>query len=204
MTSKMLEDHKQLFKLTRRQRSIIVGTLLGGGRLVTINNGRTYSLTIEHSDKQSVYIDWLYEQFKEGVFTPPRPKGKLLQDAKLENFNFQTFSVGQLRFYGKSFYSIDGKKRVPSQIDHWLTPLALAVWYMDSGSFKSKYHHEVILNTLGVDRKNLILLQKSLTKNFNIETNLRKQKEGIQLLIVRSNAERFIKTVQPHILPNFL
>jgi len=203
MRSKEIEASKKLLKLSNKQRSIIVGTLLGDGHLETQNKGQTYRLKFEHSSKQSLYVDWLYEQFKDWVLTTPKKKPKHLKGVKYENYYFQTLSVGQFRFYGKSFYDGRGRKHVPKQIGHWLTPLALAVWFMDDGSSKSKHHKAVILNTQSFSGRDLNLLRRALLDGFGIEASLRKQKEGLQLLIVGESAERFYKTVQPYVLPDF-
>ncbi len=203
MRSKEIEDQKRLLKLTKKQRSIIVGTLLGDSHLETQNNGRTYRLKVEHSVKQAIYVDWLYQQFRDWVLTPPKSKSKYLNGVELENYYFQTLSAGQLRFYAKSFYDIKKSKVIPKQIGHWLTPLALAIWFMDDGSAKSKYHRAVIINTQGFSKRDIGLLQKALLANFSIEATLRKQKEGLQLLIAGKNAELFYSIVQPYILPNF-
>ena len=89
------------------------------------------------------------------------------------------------------------------QIRRWLTPLALAIWFMDDGSAKSKHHRAVILNTQGFSRKDISFLQEALFVNFQIEALPRKQKEGLQLLIVGQSAEQFYKIVQPYMLPGF-
>lgn len=203
MRSKEIEAKKSLLKLTKKQRSIIVGTLLGDSHLETQNKGRTYRLKVEHSVMQARYVDWLYMQFQDWALTPPKVKNKYLNGVKLENYYFQTLSTGQLRFYAKSFYDINKRKVIPKQIRHWLTPLALAIWFMDDGSAKSKYHRAVILNTQGFNRRDIGLLQEALLAKFNIEAALRKQKEGLQLLIVGKSAELFYLIVQPYVLPDF-
>lgn len=203
MRSKEIEARKLLLKLSNKQRSIMVGTLLGDGHLETQNHNRTYRLKIEHSIKQAGYVDWLYEQFKEWVLTPPKTKRKQLKDAMFENYYFQTISVGQFRFYGKCFYDSSGRKQIPRQIGRWLTPLALAVWFMDDGSAKSKYHRAIIINTHCFSIRELSVLQEALKANFGIDAALRKQKEGLQLLITGSSAEQFYKLVQPYVLPDF-
>lgn len=202
MRSKEIEAHKLTLKLNGAQRSILVGTLLGDGHLETQSNGRIYRLKIEHSAKQAVYVDWLYLQFKDWVLSPPKKKTKRLNGVELENYCFQTLSSGLLRFYGQQFYD-EKKKHVPRQIRRWLTPLALAVWFMDDGSSKSKTHHAVILNTHCYSKKDIALLRNALLVRYGIEATIRPQKEGPQLLIAGKSAEQFVKIVRPHILPNF-
>ncbi len=203
MRSTEIESQKYLLKLTEKQRSILVGTLLGDGHMETQNNGQTYRLKIEHSIKQAAYVDWLYEQFKNWVRTLPQSKFKSINNTRYENYGFQTLSFGQFRFYAKQFYDENGRKRVPLQIRRWLSPLALAVWFMDDGSSKSKWHRAVILNTQCFNHREITSLQKALLNNFGIETSIRKQQDGLQLMAVGPHAEHFYETVQHHVLPNF-
>ena len=203
MRSKELEEYKKTLKLSQTQRSILVGTILGDGHLETENNGRTYRLKIEHSIKQSFYVDWLYRQFQEWAATEPKVELKLLRGIKVENYGFYTLSVGNFRFYAKSFYNSKGKKGVPVQIKNWLTPLALAVWFMDDGSAKTKYNRAITLNTHGYSKRDIAILIQALQVNFGLEAKFRKQADGLQLIMVGPSAELFYKLVQPYVLPNF-
>src|SRR3990167_5439054 len=134
------------FKLTREQKSIIVGNLLGDGHLETQTKGKTYRLKIEHSISQKAYVDWQYQKLANLVGTPPRVNLKSLTGKVSQNYKFDTLSSSSLRFFGQSFYQ-DGKKKIPRIIKKLLTPLALAVWFMDDGSIKSNQHRALILNT---------------------------------------------------------
>ena len=80
-------------------------------------------------------------------------------------FFFRTKSKASFRFYAHQFYqkvipekpsekpckqkATKNKKRVPPLIHKWLTSIALAYWYMDDGSMKSKKHKAVRFNTQG-------------------------------------------------------
>lgn len=204
MRSREIEQYKQLLILNKTQRSILVGKLLGDGHLETQNNGQTYRLKVEHSSKQSAYVDWAYVNFKDWSLTPPKLKYKYINGNEYQNYYFSTLAVGQFRFYGKQFYDDFGHKQIPKQIKRWLTPLALAVWIMDDGSSKSSSHRAVILNTQCFDRNELKLLIEALRSRYGIEANFRKQEEGLQLIIVGKSAELLLKIVQPHLLPNFI
>ncbi len=202
MRSKVIEVQKRLLRLSNKQKSILIGTILGDGHLETQNKGRTYRLKIEHSIKQAYYVDWIYDQFKDWVNTPPKSKVKRLGTQELENYYFQTLSVGQFRFYVKQFY-VNGTKIVPRRIGKWLTPLALTVWFMDDGSSKSKHHRAIILNTQGFKRKDIQILIKALFDNFAIEATFRIQKDGLQLIIVGNSAKLFYEIIKPYLLPGF-
>lgn len=203
MRSNSIEAYKKTLKLNGEQRSILVGTLLGDGHLETQNSGRTYRLKIEHSAQQSAYVDWLHLKFKDWVLSPPKLKPKRLKNVELENYCFQTLSNGSFRFYAKEFYDDAKHKRVPRQIKRWLTPLALAVWFMDDGSAKSKEHRALILNTHCFSKRELAKLQEALLLNYDVEATIRPQRDGLQLMIAGQNAERFVRIIRPHVLPYF-
>ncbi len=189
-------------KITDRQKQIIIGKILGDGCLETVN-GITYRLKIEHSAKQKDYVDWLYAELKN--LATAEPKFKLHKSCKRKNsgkYWFNTAYSPSFRFYGKQFYP-QGKKVVPKLIKRWLTPLTLAIWFMDDGSVKSKECKGRILNTHSFDRISLKRLQEALWSNFKIRTNLRKQKDGAQIYIPASEHGKLKKVIGRYILPSF-
>lgn len=204
MRSTEIEAYKSTLKLTEAQRSILVGTLLGDGHLETQNSRKTFRLKIEHSSSQSAYSAWLYEQLQEWVRTPLTTKPKKVAGKTVTHYWFQTLSVAQFRFYGLQFYDSAGRKRVPKMIRRLLTPLALAVWFMDDGSAKSKHHKAVILNTQCFSRREVIRLQQAIAQRYSVETTIRTQKDGLQILISGEHARAFMEIVMPFMQPGFL
>lgn len=205
MFTRELEQRKSSLKLAPIQEEILVGTLLGDGHLETKNRGKTYRLKIEHTIKQKAYVDWLYDHFTEWVVTPPRARTRHINFPRksddYELYGFQTLSVGSLRFFAHQFYA-GAKKVVPKQVGRWLSPRALAIWYMDDGSIKSKAHRTVLLNTHGFSRNNLEILQEALVKKYGVITTLREQKEGQQLYVPSKSSETFVSLILPHIIPS--
>lgn len=198
MNSNELESYKQTLKLTKRQREIIVGTILGDGHLETSNNGRTYRLKTEHALSQKAYVDWLYAELKDWVRTKPQIKEQLVNNKMFSKYWFNTYAHGSLRFYGQQFYK-QKKKIVPKLIYKWLTPLSLAVWFMDDGSIKSKVHKARIINTQSFTKAEVELLIKTLQDNFGLQSKLRKQPEGYQIMILAESAEKFAQIIGPYL-----
>ena len=178
-----------------------MGKILGDGHLETANH-RTYRLKIEHSIKQKFYVDWLYEQLMNLASNSPKVKLQKVKDKIYKKCWFNTSYSGSFRFYYQQFY-LNGKKIVPKLIGRWLTPLTLAVWFMDDGSVKSKYHQAKIINTQAFDLTSLRRLQKALESNFEIKTKLRKQKEGYQIYILANSTPRFKEVIGKYILEGF-
>ena len=110
MRSIEIERHVKNLKLTERQRAIVTGLLLGDGHLETQNNGRTFRLKVEHGIAQKAYVDWLHEEFKDWVRTPPSERVKLSFGKLIMSYGFTTYSSGLLRFYAQQFYQ-SGKNR---------------------------------------------------------------------------------------------
>ena len=198
MRSHSIEAFKKRLKISTFQRQLLVGLLLGDGHLETQNHGRTYRLKIEHSLTQKLYVDWLYEHWKAWTLTPPQRKEQLVQGKTYMKYWFNTVSHASLRFYGQQFYR-ERCKIVPKAISHWLTPLALAIWFMDDGSRKSHQTCSLLLNTQCFEEGEVMRLVQALKQRFDLDTRMRRQKEGFQIFIPSSEARRFVEIIQPYL-----
>lgn len=193
MHSNEIESYKKRLRLTRIQRELIVGKVLGDGHLETSDRGRTYRLKVEHSLKQKEYVDWLYTHFKEWVRTSPR---EIKNGTK---YGFVTYSHPALRFYGQQFYGREGRKRIPPLIRKLLTKTALAIWYLDDGSWKSNRHKTFIIHSLGYAREDQERMGQVLRERFDIETALHRQWRAWgrywRMYIPSASAEKFRQAI---------
>lgn len=195
MNTKEIREYKKTLKLSDIQRSILIGTLLGDGHLETQDNGKTYRLKIEHQLAQKDYLEWIYNQFKEwapsGVRTRTKKNGYTY-------VLFDTYSHGTFRFYAQQFY-LNGAKKIPELMDVLLDPMALAIWFMDDGSWKSDRHQTYIIHTLGYSKKDLESVQEILKKKFGLETSLHQQKKKYWRLYIKSeSAKKFKELIEPY------
>jgi hypothetical protein len=198
MNTKTISELKKTLILTKRQQEIITGTLLGDGHLETQDSGKTYRLKIEHCDAQSEYLEWLYQEFKSWI--PSEPYTKVKNGSVY--VGLRTYSHKSLQTFGKIFYP-QGKKIIPRVIEKLLTPLSLAIWFMDDGSLKSVRHRTYVIHTLGYDRDELENVQKVLLKKFDLHTSLHSQKGKYWRLYIQSqSADKFKKLIEPYILPS--
>ena len=201
MRSHEIEELKKDLRLNAKQRSLLVGVLLGDGHLETQNRGRTYRLKMEHSVKQKEYVEWLYEQFKDLVRTPPRMKTKRLGEKEHASYSFATYSLASFRFYAQQFY-VRGKKVIPKLIRKLLDPIALAVWFMDDGSFKSVRHNTYIIHALGYDKKDLEAVRRVLQEKFGISVVLHKQYGRWRIYVMSDSADTFRELIGPYVVPS--
>ena len=187
--------------MTKLQESILVGLLLGDGHLESVTRDQTYRLKVEHSLKQKEYVDWLYERFKDLIRNKPYLKEKTVHEKKFSSYGFTTHSSGEFRFYAQQFY--DGrKKRIPRLFEKLIDPLALAIWFMDDGSFKSSHHKTYIIHAVGYTKSDLESVQKILVKKFGIKVALHKQYDRWRIYFLSETANKFRKLIEPHMIPS--
>ncbi len=202
MRTKEIEAYKQNLKLTKFQREIIVGLMLGDGHLETQSNGRIYRLKVEYGERQKLYLDWIWNIFRDWVKTPPKLKSKRLKSGTIvKSYYFNTYSHGAFRFYAQQFYR-DRLKIVPKIIRKLLAPISIAIWFMDDGSWKSDKHRTYVFHVNGYEKKDLINLQEAMKSKFGIETALHRQYENWRIYIKTASAEKFKNLVSPYIIPS--
>lgn len=203
MHSKIIEAHKANLKLDKLQREIIIGLMLGDGHLETQNQGRSYRLKIEYSERQKEYIDWLWSMFQSWSSKPPQLKIKRLKTGTIiKSFYFTTYSHGAFRFYAQQFYLMGLGKVIPKMIKKLLTPLNVAIWFMDDGSWKSDLHKTYIIHVDGYRKIDLTRIQNAFREKFGIETALHKQYDNWRLYIKTQSANKFKSLIEPYVIPS--
>jgi recombination protein RecA len=179
-----------MFDLTKDQRSIIVGSLLGDGSMRCKKNAL---LEINHCLKQRSYVDWKWQLLENLVRTPPKARSG---NAGRQAYRFTTLSLPQLTPFYEAFY-MGGRKAVP-EIE--LTPLALAVWFMDDGC---KSHRAVYLNTQQFDKSSQALLLDNLNAQLGVKASLNRDKSYFRIRVAVKSMERFRDLVKPYLLDEF-
>jgi LAGLIDADG DNA endonuclease family len=116
------------------------------------------------------YLLQLYSLFQEFVSTPLSiSEIKKKETGKLRyNISFVTLALPCFNELYESFYC-EGKKIVPSNIADLLTPVSLAYWIMDDGTFTGS---GLRLCTHSFSLEELNLLIKALATNFNITASI--------------------------------
>ena len=174
--------------LSEEQVSLIIGSLLGDGAMRCKANAL---IEFNHSAGQRAYVDWKYQLLQTLVSTPPKlRKGNGDRVA----YRFTTRSLPELTPYYKTWYA-HGRKVVPQLV---LTPLALAVWFMDEGC---KSHRAIYLNTQQFDIASQRRLVDLLQAQWGIRASLNRDKTYHRIRIAVESIERFKAIAAPHVLP---
>lgn len=189
--------------LTKRQEEILVGTMLGDGHLE--QNGRGVRLRVDHTLKQTDYVNWKYDQFGGLTISKPRVVRSFHKQTQTnyERLHFSTLTTYELIKWRKLFY-LNRLKIVPKDINQLLiSPLSLAVWYMDDG-YKRNDCNSLRLSTELFASEEQILLAKCLKKNFEIEVAIHKKGKCYCLYIPTRSSKRFCDLVRPYFVDSLL
>jgi LAGLIDADG DNA endonuclease family len=177
-------------KLTERQSDLIVGSLLGDGAMRCKDNAL---LEINHGFGQRDYVDWKFRELRNLVRTPPKARAS---NGSRVAYRFTTLSLPALTPYFRAFYP-DGRKAIPCVR---LSPLAVAVWFMDDGS---RSRSSVYLNTQQFDEASHLALADALLAQLGVTSTLNRDKTYLRLRVAVGSIRRFTELVEPHVLPMF-
>ena len=98
----------------------------------------------------------------------------------------------------KLFYTNNKVKVVPNNISELLTPLALAIWIMDDGTWKPG----VRIATNCFTKEEVELLSLALDSKFNLKSSLHKNNSNYQLYIKQESLPLLRKLVLPYMVPS--
>ncbi|MBI3384676.1 hypothetical protein HY030_00605 [Candidatus Gottesmanbacteria bacterium] len=202
MRQRALEEYKKTLKFSVFQKKVLVGLLLGDGHIEVSPNKKSARLKVEYSVKNSDYVDFLYQAFKNLVRMIPRKRTIKSFGGIFERIGFTTLSLPDFKSFRDLFYR--GKRKVvPSNINELLSDTGLAIWFMDDGSYKSKECKGKLICTHNFSREEINLLCQILKEKFGLEGNPRRQVDGIEIYIHASSFNRLKKLISPYLVSSF-
>lgn len=200
-------------KLLQEQKDLLIGTLLGDGNLQTQTDGRTWRYRALHKAEHKEYLFHKYSVLQLLCTSPPIYDE--IVDSRTNKLSkrwyFNTIVHNSLRHYKNLFYSFDPKtnkfvKDVPKNIELFLTPRAIAYWYMDDGSIKWLGKSNAMrICTESFSKEGLFRLQTALKNRFNLETSLVKKTNkgilvGYRIAINERNASNLREIIRPYLV----
>lgn len=188
----LLARKHQKLKVSQRQRSILIGSLLGDAYLSA--RGQIF---IDHSILQEEYVRWKYKElmslaYKHISFVP---RQNHLDGSKNQSCRFilrQYFRSWRPFFYGK-----DGKY-LSQDVINLLDELSLAVWYMDDGYY-SRRGSSCEIATDQFSQNELEACCKTINHKFGLQFRL--NSKG-RLYGDRQQTKIFFKLIKPHVIPS--
>jgi len=123
---------------------------------------------------------------------------KITKEVKeYQRYEFNTYTFRSLKWIHDLFYK-KGIKIIDPKLEKYLTPLALAIWIMDSG----KIHKNLLITTSIKSKKDLKILVNLLMKKYDISCNIvRYSDSNYAINIPNSSINSLIRIVNPQMSP---
>lgn len=189
--------------LSSIQKEILIGSLLGDGHLETQNGGQTYRYIVVQSEKKPLYLQFLRENFQNFITTAPYTRTYKTVKGESSTKRLVTVTSSVFKPFAELFYK-DRVKHVPATLGDLLSPLGLAVWYMDDGSMKSAHSKGVYLNTHSFSKQDNILLCDILLKKFQIHAWIRPDSGSFRIYVSGKSYERLNALITPYFTEDML
>ena len=190
---------------SQNQIDILIGSVLGDARLecrsVGARNPISARLRIHQSDKQKEYVFWKYSILRNLVLKEPR-KIMTWHDPKRNkdhySWYFHTKTFPDLGDFYHYFYK-NKIKILPEDIFNYLTPQAIAIWFMDDGSnVKNGY----TISTHNFEFKDQLRIVDFLKSKYNILATIVKDRRKFKIHIGSYQYEKFSEIIKPFIIPS--
>lgn len=197
--------------LTKEQLGLIVGSLLGDASIPRklMGTGNHY-IDITHSEKQLEYLKYKVEIFKKYGF----------KVSKIYKRKVKTYTEYSVHIYYENcpeilntlrwwFYHL-GKKYFTYNMIKRLTPLGIAIWFMDDGSRSLHYnkeHTQIKSRELYISTYMSREEHHSLIKYLNcLGVNCKevRDRDKYRLSLNATNAKIFIPIIKPYFCPSML
>ena len=198
--------NQKITPLSEDVQDIILGSLLGDGSIAINPKYKNARFSFRHSIKQKEYFFWKVDKLKEVCGescywlqgSEKKPDG--WGTAK---YRFQSKALSSLtELYNLTHKRVSGTKvKVTRKWLNRLSPLSLAIWWMDDGSLVSDSRQGVIC-TDGFSLEEVKIIYQYFKKVLNIETKIGRVANAEKYRIwIRSTEElkKFLRIIIPHV-----
>jgi hypothetical protein len=193
------------FYLPPQLEEILVGLILGD---LCLSRRSKNTLSVRALFKQGLihkdYLMHLYELFntfgsqipKTANLLPDKRTGKIYSAVSFNTYSLPCF----FRLY--SLFYPEGKKIVPSNIGDLLTPLSLAYWLADDGTFHKTQQH-VRICTHSFTYEEVLLLASVLSAKFGLKSAVNKD-QGCFLIRISPKSVPELQALLKDIMPKMM
>lgn len=184
--------------LTREQKDFIIGSVLGDASIILSGRRVNSYFKVAHCEKQKDYLLWKKEILGNLVNTISKTIDKRGNSTM---YGFNTISHKELNFFRKLFYD-NNKKIIKDELSLQMSPLGLAVWFMDDGSKTNKCNYRFA--TEGFTKEENLKLAEILKVNFDLNVKVleysRNDRKYYYLFLNKRNAMNMTEIIKPYIV----
>ena len=210
LTKGRISSNKRIGPHNHEVLCLLIGSLLGDGHMERDPLGSRFCFYQKGDHIE--YILWLHAYLlKQGYCKEDIPKihtriihGKLSYYCRFRTFTFSSFNWIHDAFYPSSPTGKVGKKVIPTWIEEYLSPLALAIWIMDDGTWIKDRGLKLCTNFFTL--KETKFLVSILENKYNLKLAIHSAGaiDQYNIYIPKKNMPILIPLVLPYMHPYFL
>lgn len=188
--------------LTKKQKSAIIGMVLGDGYLQKTGK-KNARLRLEHKAEHHDYLTWKIN------LLPNFFQGKLKISERIHPITRKIYRYARHQsnaspYLGKIrvLFYLDNKKRIPENLEKWLRDdIAFVIWYYDDGYYYRR--DRCCYLYLGrVSKKEAEIASAAIKNKFNLPNRiLDKKQKGFVIYFSPSEREKIKKIVEKYSVP---
>jgi hypothetical protein len=185
-------------------RSAIIGMVAGDAYIWKQKGCSSVSLRIRHAEKQREYLKFKRD-ILQNLFKKWEVPIQSFNNSGYPGVKIETRDHPRFRIIRKWFYS-SGKKWFSRQILNYLTPLGIAIWYMDDGSLSLKkregkvHGREIHLNTY-CSLEEVRIIQAYFKEVWDVSWTIVPNKGLFRLRMGSNEARKLFNIIEPYIVP---
>ena len=191
--------------------SIIVGSILGDTYLEKRIKGKGTRVIFDLCNINIEYLFWFHKFLSDRGYCrnkAPIFRKRISKKRKiLFHYRINSYTFSSLNWLHDMFYTLDNLKGeyikvIPLNLEEYLNPLALAIWFMNHGSISGS-SVKIAINCFTDEE--LLFLCDLLKRKYNILCSKRwegKKKNTCFLFIYKNSLPNFSKLVKPYMLPS--
>lgn len=185
-------------------RSAIIGMVAGDAGIRKQRGCKSVSLRICHADRQREYLEHKRDVLQ-NLFKAWEIPIRTINNSGYPGVYLITRTHPRLRVIHKWFYH-SGKKRFSRRVLDYLTPIGIALWYMDDGSLSYKkregkvHAREIHLNTY-CSFEEAEIIQAYFKEKWEVAWTLVYNKGFYRLRMGAGEAKKLFAIIEPFIIP---
>jgi hypothetical protein len=186
-------------------RSAVIGMVAGDAGIKQQKGCKSVSLRICHAERQREYLEYKRD-ILQNLFSEWEIPVSCINNSGYPGVYLATRTHPRLRVIHKWFYS-GGKKRFSRRILNYLTPLGIALWYMDDGSLSYKkrageiHGREIHLNTY-CSLEEAEVIQAYFKEVWDVSWAIVFNKGFYRLRMGAGEAKKLFSIIEPFVVPS--